>query len=172
MVAATRAEIEQLYQDETGRASDEAGMNNWMDSGQSVDQLRNSFNQSTEGRAYDVTNAYQTTLGRAPDEAGASNWAASSFDEGQLSKEIEKSARFQGSGSDYEYLQSTGAAPSQNTIGQQTYRGATQQSDNVEDWYKNQFSREGDEGGLQYWQSNLDSGRTSKIGRASCRERV
>lgn len=69
---ATRAEVTKLYQDILGREPDAAGLDYWVNSGQSLDSIRNSFSQAPEAQ---VIKLYKEQLGRAPDAEGLAFWS-------------------------------------------------------------------------------------------------
>jgi len=78
--------VSNTYYEQLGRAPDQGGFDNWVSQLQSgaitQDQLRDSFNNSAEGVAFDqspqgiVSNMYYEELGRAPDQLGFDNWVS------------------------------------------------------------------------------------------------
>jgi hypothetical protein len=77
--------LRDLYQQELGRESDKGGMNHWqqqMANGMSRDQIRQMFDQSEEGQAYNrlpgngsaLYSLYNQELGRSPDSEGMNYW--------------------------------------------------------------------------------------------------
>lgn len=64
---ATVAEVSNLYRTVLGREPDAAGLDFWVNSGQSLSNIQSIFNQSPEAQ---VVKIYQQQLGRAPDAEG------------------------------------------------------------------------------------------------------
>jgi hypothetical protein len=68
---ATREEqIAELYQSKLGRAADAEGLNFWLNSGLSVDEIGQSFDSIISDRQATIDRIYQEQLGRAADESG------------------------------------------------------------------------------------------------------
>ena len=51
----TAADVQQIYQDELGRAGADNFIQGWVDSGMSLDEIRQAVNDSPEGQNYDTT---------------------------------------------------------------------------------------------------------------------
>ncbi len=53
--AVTAADVQEIYQDELGRAGADNFIQGWVDSGMSLDEIRQAVNDSPEGQNYDTT---------------------------------------------------------------------------------------------------------------------
>jgi len=147
---ATKAEITKLYQDILGRAPDEAGLNYWLNSGQSLDSIRNAFSQTPEAIALRqqtkqtqsqtasptsfntlVDQIYQQQLGRTPDPEGAAYWA------GQLA---------------------SGKSVAEVTAGiNRSNEGANLDTQYITSLYRQNLARNPEQEGFQYWLSRAQA---------------
>lgn len=131
--------IEQLYQQELGRAPEAEGLKYWtdlMNAGWTADDLRTAINASPEAQMYDarqhqIGNIYQAQLGRAPEAEGLQYWTDKLAD-GESITDIEKAINNSLEGQNYD-------------------------SQAITSGYRNLFNRNPEQDGYQFWMSSVQS---------------
>jgi len=129
----TAQQITELYESKLGRAPDAEGLNYWLNSGLSVNDISNSFDSIIAQRQADINQIYQQQLGREGDVGGLDYWTS------QLDQAL-----------------ASGNTNAINSIAQainQSLEGQNFDTQQITSLYRQNLARNPEQEGFQYWLS-------------------